>query len=418
MPLARTRSSDARQLGYALKWTIPWVLLMGALIVVLYWFVGYAEVEVVHLRSTLQSTVVDPSQFCALQNGEPVCTSFNRWIKCAPSSAPPFCRACRAVLTLFLLLFFSLRVDPVTYIIALVNVLGWIVLIVFGGVGLAALPVELIQGFIHRPKRLSLQQYTKQKALIHQRAVILLREGDRINKEKLAAKQQRFGFKKRREISTATQALKKEVLLLERDYKQLEFANNIQGSNVLWEYTKFVFGLLGIVISFCWVLHFILYLLPISVGADPIAPFLNGLFEALQKAPFVGPLFYGIFAFYMLMAVLKGNIKVGFRIVFITLYPMELHDTLMNALLFNVGLFLTGSLAVAQLCAVAFSLYARFTASASIFLVQISNLRGIRYIFIVYVFLVLAFFLMACIWLAFRRYKREVKLKQPEKSKA
>jgi len=53
-----------------------------------------------------------------------------------------------------------MRVSAITYIIAMVNLLGWFTLIFFGGVGLVATPVDLIQGFIHRPRPMKLAEYT------------------------------------------------------------------------------------------------------------------------------------------------------------------------------------------------------------------------------------------------------------------
>jgi hypothetical protein len=116
----------------------------------------------------------------------------------------------------------------------------------------------------------------------------------------------------------------------------------------------------------------------------------------------------------------------------VKLYPMALHDTLMNALLFNVCLFLAGSLAVLHLCAISFADYARFTAVVSIFDTQvrhaahppwrpvyvcehslegpgrwqISQLRGISVIFSIYVYVLLSVTVLTAIYLAFRRYKR------------
>jgi len=144
-----------------------------------------------------------------------------------------------------------------------------------------------------------------------------------------------------------------------------------------------------VILSFFWILQIALYILPQVFNHGPLTPLLNAFFEAVSKAPIFGPLFYGLFAFYLLLCVVKGNIKLGFRFIFFTLYPLRLHDTMMNALLFNTGLILTGSLAVVQLCTIAFAEYARFTAINAIFFVQIANLRGIRYIFNIYSFAIL-----------------------------
>ena len=71
----------------------------------------------------------------------------------------------------------------------------------------------------------------------------------------------------------------------------------------------------------------------------------------------------------------------------------------MNALLFNTGLILTGSLAVVQLCTIAFSQYARYTSMNGIFFIQITNLRGIRYIFDFYSFAIIGFAILTLFYL-------------------
>ena len=76
-------TSPGKQIGYALKWTIPWIVMMAILIVVLYWFVGYAEVEIVQLQSAMQTTLPATSDYCPLVVGQPSCVSYNTWIKCA-----------------------------------------------------------------------------------------------------------------------------------------------------------------------------------------------------------------------------------------------------------------------------------------------------------------------------------------------
>jgi len=40
----------------------------------------------------------------------------------------------------------------VVYCMALMSFIGWWLFALFGGVGLASLPIKLIQEFLHRPK--------------------------------------------------------------------------------------------------------------------------------------------------------------------------------------------------------------------------------------------------------------------------
>ncbi|KAG5455541.1 MAG: hypothetical protein BJ554DRAFT_5011, partial [Olpidium bornovanus] len=97
----------------------------------------------------------------------------------------------------------------------------------------------------------------------------------------------------------------------------------------------------------------------------PLTTFLNWFFTRVDSVPFVGTLFYGIFTFWLLVCVIKGNTKLGMRIFFVTIHPMRVGATMMSSLVFNVGLILFASLAVMQFVTTAFDLYARYTAALS-----------------------------------------------------
>lgn len=45
------------------------------------------------------------------------------------------------------------------YVIGLISFLSWFLFIVFGGIGLAAIPMDLIRAFVGRPKR----NYTREE---------------------------------------------------------------------------------------------------------------------------------------------------------------------------------------------------------------------------------------------------------------
>lgn len=126
-----------------------------------------------------------------------------------------------------------------------------------------------------------------------------------------------------------------------------------------------------------------------------------------------GTLAYAIFAFYLLLCVIKGNFKFGLRIPFIfEIHPMKKGQTLMNSFLFNCLLLLLCSLAVVQFCTTAFSAYARFTGISTIFNVGVRNLAGIKYVYIYYfwVWIILAF-LTGAYLIAFPDKKKKKKKK-------
>ena len=44
------------------------------------------------------------------------------------------------------------RINVIEYITTVITFFGWILLVIFGGYGLSALPIDLIISFVNRPK--------------------------------------------------------------------------------------------------------------------------------------------------------------------------------------------------------------------------------------------------------------------------
>lgn len=136
--------------------------------------------------------------------------------------------------------------------------------------------------------------------------------------------------------------------MIEREFENLQTAYKERGGSPLkWWFSLFV-GILGAVISLLWVVHIVMYL----VLTPPASSFLNIIFVNLDKAfSMLGTIAYGVFAFWLLWCVIKGNFKFGLRLIFIPIYPMRLGDTMMTSFLFNTMLILFSSVAVTQFCA-------------------------------------------------------------------
>lgn len=91
--------------------------------------------------------------------------------------------------------------------------------------------------------------------------------------------------------------------------------------------------------------------------------------------PLFGTLLFGLFAFYLQLAVVKGNFKFGLNLLLFRVHPMRPGGTLMSSFLFNVGLILLATTATIQFCAAAFQLYADGTAVLDIFGNQLTSIQ-------------------------------------------
>ncbi|KAJ3186814.1 hypothetical protein HK101_009569 [Irineochytrium annulatum] len=362
------KKSGGGQLVYAIKWLIPTVLFAGAIIGLMYWQLGYADIPTSFVTGTLVNNFDFNADYCAPIAGVATCTfqtGYNYpWV------------------------------SWLVYTVAIVSFVGWIIFTVFGGVGLVALPYDLILEFQHRPKPITAAEYAERKVAIGQQAGLLLEVGRQLTEDLKGFARQAAStrFNRRwRNLRQKETEFRKDTLILEFHFRRLEDAFKRQGGDILFQFVKLAGGCVGAVLSLLWVVHIIVYLIPLTLKQTPYSSFLNDFFDVITGVPFIGTAFYALFTFYLLFCVIKGNAKLGMRLVFITIHPLRIGETMMNSLVFNTGIILLSSLSVAQFCTLAFAKYARYTASNSLFGVQMQNLHGIQYGYDAFIFLILGF---------------------------
>ncbi|KAJ3296794.1 hypothetical protein HK104_001210 [Borealophlyctis nickersoniae] len=212
--------SSPQAFAYALKWMIPLLIFMGALIFVLYWFLGYADINVVRLTGQLVLDVSLTTDYCAPVTGGPA-------VPCQLQTGT-----------------IHVTVSPLVYIVAIVSFAGWVLFAIFGGVGLASLPVDLVQDFIHRPKPIKAQEYAERKKVIGQQAQLLMEAGKTLNEEMRAASRTGAFGRRYRTIKNRENEFRKDVLILEYHYRRLEDAYRNQGGNFLWQVAKLIAGII------------------------------------------------------------------------------------------------------------------------------------------------------------------------------
>ncbi|KAK9825402.1 hypothetical protein WJX81_001005 [Elliptochloris bilobata] len=304
------------------------------------------------------------------------------------------------------------------YIIAMSATVGWVLFMVFAGVGLVALPLDLVRSFLGRPTAvIPKSEYIKRARGLGQRAITIKGVADalRIEERELGR-----GFKWR----GAFRRVQEQLLVLEADCKALELVFP-QGEDpdytwvatVLMFYLRLACGVIGAVLSVCWLLQVVLYLFTYP----PLSPFLNALFTRLDSAfPLFGTAAFAIFCFYLIGATIKGCMRMGLRLLVFTVHPMQPGATLMSSFLFNVALVLLATNAAIQFCAQAFALYANETAIHDIWGNQILSLMGIKYLYSLHVFLysMFVFVFAALVWLLVAPAAKWKRLTKDEKLEA
>jgi len=286
-----------------------------------------------------------------------------------------------------------IQCGPLVYFMAIVAFFGWFFFVLFVGIGLTSLPMDLLVDFTTRPQPIDLQEYAKQKMLLNERAQKLMEVAN-----KLGVDAHRSGDRRTR---TTYNKFKQAVFFLERDWDKVKMAYKERGGNPIRFCFQFLCGIASVVLSVMWFIHILLY---VFISPPPTL-FLNSLFMKLDDAfPLFGVLAYAAFASYLLFALLKGCMKFGVRFFCVPIHPLRIGATMVNSMLFNVWLLQLCSFSLIQFCWRAFRSYARFTSADIIFGQQVNYLEGLGWFFRKNIFIYTLVFVMTstmlylCIW--------------------
>jgi LMBR1 domain-containing protein 1 len=299
------------------------------------------------------------------------------------TTSPTSGMICRSTSTVYL----KMQMRLSSYLVALTSFVGWWLLVVFGSVGLTALPLDLIYGFVDRPTASDLQKYNAQKQVVGEQARDLAKFGKELQ-DKERDLRGKTGFTNGRQKAALQRdfnKFKQSVYLLEMEYKKIEISLKEHGENPVISYLKLIGGLVGFVFSCIWLVHCFIYIAfkSVSQNQEPLSPFLNEIFIYLSSgngyiAAFV---LFILISLYLLATVVKGAMKFGMKLFCLPIYPLREKDTPLNSLLFNSMIILLSSAAIAHLTYLAFQDYAYGSSAVFVFGTQVNYLDFYRFFF-------------------------------------
>ncbi|XP_024392786.1 LIMR family protein At3g08930 [Physcomitrium patens] len=366
---ADQEKSWLRRACSAISWVVATAIILGILFGVAFVLVGKVDFGVQRLESSAQAYTTD---FSLVTSMSP-CLATNQGgtatrVSCSAELADP-----ESATT------WTMRTSFPEYVIAILTIVGSILFSIFGGVGIASLPLSLIFAYVHRPKTIiTRSQYIKEATELGNRA-------KQIKEAALALQREQRSGSKSRKWKTNVHKVQKELMYLEEDeraleevYPQGEKADTSWALTVLGYLGGLVFGIIGLLVSVVWVVHIIIYMLI----TPPLTPFLNWIFIRLDNFwGLLGTVAFAFFCCYLLIAVISGQMHLSLNILFVAIHPMKLNGTYMSSFLFNVELVLICSISVIQFCAKSFAVYAQATVVQEIFGHTLESLRGIKYLF-------------------------------------
>jgi len=224
---------------------------------------------------------------------------------------------------------------------------------------------------------MDIKEYISQREALGKRAQYLIDAGLALQRDEASTRHTKTRTQRARE-RTDLLRFEKAYYFLKQDVELLQACRDLRNTNPLWYIFKLVLGLICIVLSITWIIHIIIFILP----PVPYYPFLNNFFIELEQVgganggfPLFGVVAFALYGFYLLWCVVKGNFKLGIRIAFWKIYPMEIGKTKMNAFLANTWVLLLCSVPTVQFCVKAFPIYARETSIDMLFGTQIEYMK-------------------------------------------
>jgi LMBR1 domain-containing protein 1 len=304
----------------------------------------------------------------------------------------------------------KIKVNFIIYCIAVLLFVSWILFALFGGIGLAAVPIDLFCSFRKRPKHMrSLEiERRKNKLLKNVEELRNLGKEVKILESKGDHKGCKFS-KKRRNYDNKASLFRAGYKLVDDEYKIVNAEKEARKNGncvILLYYLLIPAGIFASIFTLLWIIQFILSYFYRKNGRPGVS-FLARMYIFFNDhdVAFLSFLIFSILSLYLLFCVIKGNFKFGVRLLCCwQVFPMKKNATYMNTFLFNVTLILLASCSITQFCSDCLEDYVAFTDINMIFNVQIKYLRFFRFFYKYHLFqyIMFAIFVISLIYLLIR----------------
>lgn len=291
---------------------------------------------------------------------------------------------------------FDIDLSYAMYIFAATTFFGWFLFVIFGGVGLAAVPMSLLNKWFNRPKVLTPSEISEKKSQIAFQTNELIKEGEIFRTNRQEFSEGRPGYmqqrKRRNEDRTKLNEFKRSVFLIEEELDELLVSECMkQDYNPLTPFINLILGIFSAIVSLLWLLQIILFML-VKPSASQ---FLNDLLKGLDGFfPLFAIVVLALFSGYLLVCVTVGLFKFGIRCFCITLHPMRYGKTLINSFLVNAILIVFCCLPTVHFCTLAFESYASKATISRLVGVQFKYAKFFKYFYMndifIYVLVVIA----------------------------
>ena len=379
--------SCGEKITHSLSWFLVYIIFFGGLSLVLYFTIGKAEIPINSITCNYNDFVTTPSDIDI--------SKLNNITKICNISEDKF---------------LEIQVSYIVYAIAILSFVSWIVFSFFGGIGLAAVPLDFFYDFCTRPKSMIGTNLKKRKKILFRELEELKLLGNELTEmEQRGANHRCFIFGERRRYDNKKHEYVARYALAEEEFHIVNASIESKLKNncvVLCYYCLIPFGVISSIFTVLWLIQFCCSYFYIKNGR-PGYPFLSYLLIFFQdeSVSFLSFFIFALLCLYLLFCLIKGNFKFGVRILCCwSIHPMKKDKTYMNSFIFNVSLILLGSCAITQFCTDCLYDYVSFTDIDSMFNVMIKNLKFfyIFYKYHIFQYIFFGVFVLSFVYLIIR----------------
>jgi LMBR1 domain-containing protein 1 len=379
--------SCCEKITHSLSWFLVYIIFFGGLSLVLYFTIGKAEIPINSITCNYNDFIITPSNIDI--------SKLNNITKICNISEDKF---------------LEIQVSFIVYAIAILSFVSWIVFSFFGGIGLAAVPLDFFYDFCTRPKSMIGTNLKKRKKILFRELEELKLLGNELTEmEQRGANHRCFIFGERRRYDNKKHEYVARYALAEEEFHIVNASIESKLKNncvVLCYYCLIPFGVISSIFTVLWLIQFCCSYFYIKNGR-PGYPFLSYLLIFFQdeSVSFLSFFIFALLCLYLLFCLIKGNFKFGVRILCCwSIHPMKKDKTYMNSFIFNVSLILLGSCAITQFCTDCLYDYVSFTDIDSMFNVMIKNLKFfyIFYKYHIFQYIFFGVFVLSFVYLIIR----------------
>ena len=383
--------SCCEKFNHSMSWFFIYIIFFGGLSLVLYFTIGQAQIPIQTISCNYSLYLTTPSNIdiSHMTNMSRVCDINTEEI-------------------------LELKVSYIVYSIAVLSFISWILFAFFGGIGLAAVPLDFFYDFCTRPKSMIGRDLKRRKKILYEELEELQFLGKELNNmEERGANKRCFIFGERRKYDNKKHEFVARYALAEEEFHIVNASMESRIKNnmvVICYYCLIPFGVLSSILTILWLIQFCCSYFYIKNGR-PGYPFLSYVLIFFQdkSVSFLSFFIFAILCLYLLFCLIKGNFKFGVRILCCwSIHPMKKNKTYMNSFIFNVSLVLLGSCAITQFCADCLYDYVSFTDIDSMFNVMIKHLKFFRLFYVYHIFQYIFFgvFVLSLVYLLIRPHDR------------